>query len=117
MNKTVINLTPHDIHVYVNDKKVQTYPAHYTSEEQHLIPRCSMEAIQVEILDDLFPLYKTIYGSATNLPDQRDDTLFIVSAMVRNTHSDRRDLISPYGLVRDDKQQIIGCTGFDTNIT
>lgn len=116
MNKNVINLTPHDIHMYVNDKKVQTYPAHYTTEEQHLIPRCSMETIQVDTLDDMFPLYKTVYGEVNNLPDQKEDTYLIVSAMVRNKRSDRTDLISPYDLIRNDKQQVIGCTGFDTNI-
>jgi hypothetical protein len=102
--------------MYVNDKKVQTFAAHYTKEQQHLIPRCSTETIQVGTFNNLFPLYKTVYGEVNNLPDQKEDTLLIVSALVRNKHPERTDLISPNGLIRNEKQHVIGCTGFDTNL-
>lgn len=116
MNKTVVNLTPHDVNLYVNNNKVVTYPAKYNKDQQHLIPRCEPQSVQVGYLNNTIPMYQTVYGEVNNLPAQTENTVLIVSALVRTKHPERKDLISPHGLVRDDKQRVIGCTGFDTNL-
>lgn len=64
-----------------------------------------------------FDFFKTEYGEVKNLPDPASDEngtiYYIVSAMVKNACPDRKDLISPSGLVRDDQGRVIGCKGFE----
>jgi len=56
-------------------------------------------------------LYRCETGEVTGLPTQEEGVLVIVSAMVRGA-SDRDDLVSPHGLVRDEEGVVVGCKGF-----
>lgn len=59
--------------------------------------------------------FKVAYGEVTGLPDEQDDTLYIVSSMVANATS-RRDVIVPATghpeCIRNDKGQIVSVPGF-----
>lgn len=59
--------------------------------------------------------FKVAYGEVTGLPDEQEDTLYIVSSMVANATS-RKDVIVPAtghpDTIRNDKGQIVSVPGF-----
>lgn len=55
------------------------------------------------------PVMRTSFGEVTGLPEQENGVMLIVSAMVRAALPDRKDLVSPGDLVRDDQGRVIGC--------
>lgn len=64
---------------------------------------------------DYFPLVTTAPGPTLGLPESDNDTLIIVSAMVRVANPKRKDLVSPARLIRDDAGRIIGCGALEIN--
>ena len=105
--KTIINLTPHDI-VIVGENGNRTIPKSGT------IARVASESRDYGFFDGI-SLCQSTFGSVTELPEYRPDTLLIVSAMVRTAESDRPDLASPGELVRDAGGNVVGCRGLIVN--
>ena len=83
----LINLTPHDIHVMENGE-IQTYPA---SGQQ---ARVSVTQEKLTEINGV-PVYRPVYGEVTGLPEPQNDTMYIVSMLVRSAAPNRTDLISP----------------------
>ena len=54
------------------------------------------------------PLTKTNYGS-TDLPEEKKDVYYIVSALVKNAFPERKDLLIPNEIVRDEHYNVLGC--------
>ena len=102
----IVNLTPHCINYYIEDYIVKL--------PSKGIARISAETVDVKSING-YSLTRTVYGEVQDLPEPEEDTLFVVSAMVRIALPDRKDLVSPARLVRDEKGQIIGCESFDVN--
>jgi len=106
----LINLTPHGVTI-----GIVTVPPSGT------VARVAVHrtALPVISLDDgtAIPAYAPKFGDVTDLPDQQDDTILIVSAMVRShpAVAARQDVASPGQLVRDANGTIIGCDGLDFN--
>lgn len=48
-------------------------------------------------------------GEVSGLPDRQSGVTLIVSRMVAEAAPDRRDLVFPLDLIRDDKGRVIGC--------
>jgi hypothetical protein len=63
-----------------------------------------------------FSLQQATYGDVINLPepDYKNNIFYIVSTMVKAARPDRRDLLSPGPLERENGR-IIGCNGFINN--
>ena len=104
---TLINLTPHEINLC--GTKI---PASGT------LARVSMTRKQVGQLDldgTIVPIYSTIRGVVTGLPDAVDGISYFVSGQVRSELPDRRDVYSPADLVRDAAGVVIGCGSLDSN--
>lgn len=101
------NYTPHPIKVVNPDKTITEFASQG-------IARCAVKSEKVAEFGGI-PCFATKYGEIENLPAQKPQTALIVSALVRTQLPDRLDLLSPSGLVRDDKGNVIGCQGFDTN--
>ena len=104
----LINLTPHEINLC--GTKI---PASGN------IARVSMTRKQVGQIDldwTIVPIYSTIRGTVTGLPDAVDGVRYIVSGQVRSEVPDRRDLYSPADLVRDSAGIVIGCNSLDRNL-
>ena len=108
-----INLTPHEIAVYAQDKVTVL----------HRIPSSGLCRVTTDeqIVNDIggVPVVKTQYLDVQNLPDPQPNTYYIVSIIVLQAlDGSRPDVIapntSPNGAVRDDKGAILGCTGFAT---
>jgi len=102
----VENLTPHEIVVILD-------------ETHHVVfPPCGIVARVSQILSRTgtaaggIPVFSRYFGEVENLPEREAGKLLIVSAMVKSAMPDRKDLLSPAELIRDDKGNVIGCNGF-----
>ena len=103
----LINLTPHMINVLHADGSISNIPSNG-------LARCAEQRIAVDSVNGI-NLYAVSYGEVSGLPEQVDDTFYIVSMPVRLALPTRKDLLSPGELVRDQDGKPIGCKGFATN--
>ena len=101
----IINLTPHAI-VVDNGVKTVTYEA------SGLVARIDTESKTIGEVDGFDIVSTTVVGD--NLPDPKDDTLYIVSAMVKGLRPDRSDLVAPNtgAAKRNEKGHIVSVPGF-----
>jgi hypothetical protein len=100
-----INLTPHDITVIRASGDSTTFAKSGT------IARVSQETVVARTVDGI-NISTATFGPVVGLPEREDDTLYIVSAMVKSASTGRSDLVSPGELVRDIIGNVIGCKGF-----
>lgn len=103
------NLTPHAIIIHMKDNKRIEIPA------SGKVARCNSTSAIVGEWEGI-PLALTKFGEVTDLPEQEDGVILIVSALVRQALRHRGDLASPSDLVRDEQGNIIGCKALDVNI-
>lgn len=101
---TVVNKTPHAVHILDDSHRViRTY------EKGDSQIRLSVEVVQGEPLKDGTPTSRTTFGKPDGLPEFQEGTFYIVSQLVKNALPDRKDLLVPAEVVRDEKGNIIGC--------
>ena len=101
----IINLTPHDI-VYQNEEG-----------EQEVFKASGKVARVEQFLFDIggggkYNLKSSVTGCVEGIPAESNDTVYIVSNMVREELKDREDLWSPTSFIRDDEGRIVACTAF-----
>ena len=106
----LINLTPHAIHILRADGSALATIAPsgtVARADERTIPLASFEidGVSAEV-----PVVSVRYGAAM-LPPEYEGVAYIVSAIVAQSPHDRRDLYMPYGMVRDARGVVIGCTG------
>ena len=104
----LINLTPHEV-VLCGIKIAAS----------GTLARVAMTRKQVGQLDidgTIVPIYNTVRGVVTGLPEAVDGISYFVSGQVRSELPDRRDIYSPADLVRDSAGIVIGCGSLDSNI-
>lgn len=116
----VINLPPHAINVQRDDGAFVTYlpsgsvarvSATLTPVDVFGYPR----AVQEIALADGILISAQEFGEVTGLPEQKDGTIYLVSALVRTAVPHRLDVLSPGELIRNDAGQPIGCAGLTAN--
>jgi hypothetical protein len=100
----IINLTPHAIKL-----------PNKTIEPSGKVARCEEITHPVTIIDGIEIVSKE-YGEVQDLPEWALGMVYIVSFMVRDALPDRKDLLSPGDLIRNDKGEIIGCSNLVQNI-
>lgn len=105
---TLVNLTPHTINV-VTSEDTFSFPPSGT------VARVSSNQQFIGLWGNDIPLYRSTFGDVIDLPDPQDNTIFVVSALVRSAAPDRFDLASPGDLVRDDAGNVVGCKGLIIN--
>ena len=103
--KILINLTPHAIHETTTGR---------TFVPSGNVARVSVSYEEAGTLDGI-PLFKATYGSIEGLPDESQDTIYIVSGLVASAVK-RADVVSPGDLVRDEAGKPVGCKGFKVSI-
>ena len=103
----IINLTPHEV-ILVGVK----IPA---CGSQARVATTRQQTGTIDIDGTTVPIYRTILGTVTGLPEAADGVGYIVSAMVRSAAPERRDLYSPADLQRDSSGAVIGCESLDQN--
>lgn len=103
--KKFVNLTPHE--VVVVDGIEYRFPASGTVAR---VTEITEEAPRI----GGFRVVRKTYGEVTDLPEPAPDTVYIVSALVREA-AKRSDLVSPDSgkdAIRNEKGQIIAVRGF-----
>ena len=101
----ILNCTPHEVKIVDETGDIQ-----FVFKTSGTIPRVTSTDEQVGEIEGIgVPLIRQKFGEVTDLPERKEDTILIVSAMVKAAKPDRDDLVSPAQFVRDDKGQIIGC--------
>ena len=99
---TRLTYTPHDINIIGEDGQViRTYPSVG-------VARLKSETVRVFDLNGI-PVTETIFGEPEGLPNRSFDVFYIVSGLIKSALTDRKDLLSPGELVRDDQGRVIGC--------
>lgn len=109
----IINLTAHTINV-VNGESNIAYPSEG-------LARVKTEEKEVGKINGI-PIVKTAYTTVEGLPDQQENTVYLVSTLVlqalKANGIDRADCLAPNtgvsGAIRDDQGRIVGVRGFQT---
>ena len=100
----IVNLTPHDLHIYDNDKNlVVTLP------RSGQIARIGVSRVQNGTVNGI-PTFTTELGEPEGLPEMVEGTIYVVSGIFRS-NCPRQDLWQPGELLRDDNGRPIGCVG------
>jgi hypothetical protein len=99
--REIINLTPHEIHEVTTGRR---FPSTGSA-------RVETTVRQVATIGGM-PIVETTFGQVDGLPERTDDTIYIVSRIVKQAVLDRDDCVCPGELVRDERGQPIGCKGF-----
>ena len=98
----IINLTPHAINI-INGDTTTT-----------IDPSGTVARVSVQVVATNNPmLYTQQYGDVQDLPAPQDNTIYIVSALVRARVPNRTDVYAPLTAqaIRNDTGQIIGVPG------
>jgi hypothetical protein len=101
----IINRTPHSVTLYRKVKGELRVHAEWGKDENPL--RVSSTTQKVGTLGGC-AITRTVFGKAV-LPDYKADTWYIVSALVKQAHPERKDLLTVNEAVRDEEGRIIGC--------
>lgn len=102
----IVNLTKHVVTVVNNNNDVIDF------QPSGVEARCKEIAMHVDEYNGI-PVYETEYGEVEDLPEPTENTIYIVSTLVRLARPNRTDLVSPAKPVRNEAGQIIGCMGFN----
>jgi hypothetical protein len=119
---TLINATPHDINIMLDDDCEVTITSNVNSmfdnrkveiTPDNLCLRCN-EIIESQdhVLSKHIPVISKKFTDIVGLPEEKPGVFYIVSLVVANAGKTlgRKDLLIPGTVVRNDKGQIIGCT-------
>jgi hypothetical protein len=79
-----------------------------------MVARVATALRKVDEIDGI-PVMVSEANGVQNCPPQKDKTLYIVSQYVRQALPDRKDLISPAKLLRDNHGKVVGCGAFERN--
>lgn len=103
----LVNLTPHTVNIFNEDGELKFA---IEKSKDLAVPRCSQKNIKVGEINGA-PIYKMEFGAVEGLPPVVDGTIYIVSRMVITACPDRKDLVSPGPLLRNEAGQPIGAVG------
>ena len=104
-----VNCTPHPITLLGADGVVL-----FTLPKGEVVPRLSQSTKEVEVVEGI-SITETSFGDTQDLPDTQEGVLLIVSRLVLSGNPDRKDLVVPNELVRDDAGNIVGCKSLARN--
>lgn len=96
----LVNLTQHNINIV----------SYGIIEPSGKVARVSVTSSLIGDINGI-PLYKREFGEVQDLPEPVEGTMYIVSSLVQGACPDRKDLLAPGDLVRNDQGQPIGCRG------
>ena len=99
-----VNLTPHAVNFVLDDDKT------FTVMPSGSVARLTVSTKTISNIDGV-PVTTSVFGDVENLPEPKDDTIFIVSSLVASRVPERSgiDVFIPNEAVRDDSGRIVGC--------
>lgn len=84
----IINLTPHDVNIYIDEDTMLVLPkCEYPA-------RCTTSNVYLGEIDGV-PIYHVVYEDVINLPDPMLGTIYVVSAIVAQAVKNRDDVFAP----------------------
>lgn len=98
------NCTPHALNIVNADGKTVTI------QPCGIVPRCSQNETEVGVIEGI-TVTKQEFGEVVDLPEPQDCVFLVVSRLVASACLDRRDLLIPGPLLRDESGKVIGCKG------
>lgn len=101
----LLNLTPHSVTIVTDAGTVEIPP----SGEVARVAAEYADAGDLSFDGQTVPVKTQRLGNPSGLPEPEADTMYLVSAMVRQAAPWRADLLSPGELIRDEKGQPTGC--------
>jgi len=105
---TLMNCTPHPIALIGKDGETVALA------KGTVVPRVAVINEEVGSVGNI-QLFRSTYGAVEGLPGPVENTVLIVSMLVRIASGARTDLASPGVLTRDPEGKIIGATGLSVN--
>ena len=105
--KNIINFTPHNIEVINSDNEIITITSSGSA-------RCAQTSKIVNSISGI-SISETEFGEVSGLPEQKNDTMLIVSRLVMAACPDRADLLVPNQLQRDEGGNITHCLSLSRN--
>lgn len=100
-----VNLTAHDVVVMRPNGKTMVIPPSGT------VARVLTEEREAEPVDDI-PCVNRDLCKVAGLPPAVEGTYYIVSSLTMLYAPERKDLLAPANLARDDAGNVVGCTAF-----
>lgn len=97
------NCTPHSLNVLVGEEVIDLAPT-------GIVPRCSQSEVTAGEVAGI-PVTRQVFGEVIDLPEPEEGVFFVVSRMVAAACPERKDLLIPGPLVRDDEGRVVGCRG------
>lgn len=106
MKKHIINLTSHDINLVTKNGNVVLHPGGIVSRiSQKFITFETVDIDGVEVMVNTSELQEVV-----NLPEEKENVFYIVSFPTVLSCPQRQDLLFPNGLIRNEKEETIGCS-------
>lgn len=99
-----VNLTPHNLSIINKNKEVVTI------ETSGTIARVTSKDEVISVINGI-EIHKQTFGEVENLLEPIENTIFIVSRMVKDRLTNRNDVLVPSNLVRDVNGDVIGANG------
>lgn len=116
-NVEIVNLTPHDITLFVGDASISIPPSGQIARVSEIPSQEEPRAILFQ--GNLVQIRTTTWGPVVGLPAPQSGTLYVVSGIVKDAVKSvnplRTDVVSPdtgLGVVRTSEGKIAGTTGF-----
>lgn len=107
----LVNLTPHPVVVYAQDRNEVILELPSVGQA-----RCQQVDRQIGTVVHgslEIPLYQSVYGEVSGLPEPKPGVIYIVSALAAQAvRGQRDDVVVPSQPVRDADGRVIGCRAF-----
>ena len=104
-NMKIINCTPHDVNIITESGNI-TFP------RSGIIPRLTEQQVKINSVNSNgieIDIMQKSFSEVEGLPEPKENTIYIVSALVAGAVKNRDDLVVPNDTVRDEAGRIIGC--------
>lgn len=99
----LLNFTPHPVTIVDDENNVIK-----TIQSSGLI-RLKASTVKTGIEIDNVVITTTHFGEPEGLPEYEEGVFYIVSQLVKSALTERKDLLVPAEVVRDEKGNILGC--------
>lgn len=107
----LVNLTPHEVKIFVGEEVVATYPL----AEHPARAKPSAKAVgEVNVEGHQIPIFVVSFGNLQDAPPVIEGTMYIVSQIAGQAMlaAGRKDFVLTHDTVRDDQGKIVGCKAF-----
>ena len=103
----ILNYTPHEINLILKNGREIKFPSIGEA-------RCKQTQSIFKYIGEI-PIAFITVGEVEGLPDRKENVYYIVSRVVMQNCPNRRDLLVPNEIIRDETGKIIGCKSLANN--